>query len=69
MLQIGTFLVENLIAQLRRAYDNPESLEIAVRKVNDMRQKSKPFLVLSRILKKRCWKLEANWDEQVKKRS
>ena len=45
MLQIGTFLVKNLIAQLRLAYDNPESLEIAVRKLNDMKQRSKPFSV------------------------
>ena len=45
MLQIGTFLVKNLIEQLRLAYDNPELLEIAVKKLNDMKQEGKPFSV------------------------
>ena len=60
MLQIGTFLVKNLIAQLRLAYDNPESLEIAIKKLNDMKQRSKPFSVFISGLKKNdvgSWRL------------
>ena len=68
MLQIGTFLVKNLIAQLRLAYDNPESLEIAVKKLNDMRQKSKPFSVFISGFEKTMLEVGGlNWDEQVKK--
>ena len=61
-------MVKNLIAQLRLAYDNPESLEIAVKKLNDMKQRSKPFSVFISGFEKTM--LEAgnlNWDEQMKK--
>ena len=43
MIQFGTCSVKDFIAQLRLAYDNPELLEIAVRKLNDMKQGNKPF--------------------------
>ena len=45
MIQFGTFSVKNFIAQLRLIYDNPESLGIAIKKLNDMKQRSKPFSV------------------------
>ena len=59
MLNIRKFLIKNLIAQLRLVYDNPESSEVAIKKLNDRKQNNKPFLFLFRVLKKRCWKLEA----------
>ena len=58
MLQIGTFLVNDFIAQLRLAYDNPESLEITARKLNDMRLGSKPFSAFISGFEKRCWRLQ-----------
>ena len=68
ILQIKTFLVNDLIAQLRLVYDNPESREITVRNLNDMRQGSNPFSAFISGFEKTM--LEAgslNWDEQIKK--
>ena len=68
MIQFGTFSVKNLIAQLRLIYDNPESREITARKLNDMRQRSKPFSVFVLSFEKTMLETGGlNWDEQIKK--
>ena len=64
MIQFGTFSVKNFIAQLRLVYNNPESREITVRKLNDMKQSSKPFSVFISGFEKTMFKTgNLNWDE------
>ena len=68
MIQFGTFSVKNFIAQLRLIYDNPESREITARKLNDMKQRSKPFSAFISGFEKTMLEVGGwNWDEQIKK--
>ena len=49
-------------------YDNPELWEITVRKLNDMKQKSKPFSVFISNFEKTMLEIgNLNWDEQIKR--
>lgn len=66
--QQGTFSVQPLFEQLRLAYDNPESMEIAARKLGAMKKGSKSFSAFLPNFEKAM--LEAgglHWDGQVKR--
>lgn len=68
MKQHGMFSVESLFDQLRLTYDNPESIEIAVKKLNAMKQGSKSFSVFLPGVEKKMLETGGLYrDEQVKK--
>ena len=68
MIQFGIFSVKNFIAQLRLVYNNPESREITARKLNDMKQRSKPFSAFISGFEKTMLEIGSlNWGEQIKK--
>ena len=61
---MGTFSVQALFEQLKLVYDNPESMEIAAKKLNTMKQGGKAFSAFISNFEKTM--LEANglnWDE------
>ena len=60
--------MKDFIAQLRLIYNNPESREITARKLNDMKQRSKPFSAFISGFEKTMLEIgNLNWDEQIKK--
>ena len=66
--QTGSLTTEGLFTQLRTAYDDYESAERAARKLNVLRQGTKPFSTFLAEFDRTI--LDAGglyWDEQVKK--
>ena len=62
------FWEDVLFAQLKLAYDNPESMEIAARKLNVMKQGGKSFSSFISGFEKTMLETGGlQWDEQVKK--
>jgi hypothetical protein len=68
MMATGATSVESLIAQLRVTYEDNESAERAARKLNVIRQNSKPFNAFLAEFDRTILETEnLNWSDQAKK--
>ena len=68
MTERETFSVQKFFDQLILAYDNPQSMEIAAKELNKMKQgNKKPFSTFISGFEKKCWK-RGGWNSAIRSR-